>query len=164
MFELDTGLIFWTIISFLILLFLLYKLVFPPLYKLLDQRKKAIEGGLAQAEQAKHEAEDLLRRYQGQLAEAEKKTALMFDEARRKSQVLRDDTLKIAQKEAQTIIESTKSDIDAFRNKAVVSLKEEIAEIIVDVNKRLIGKTLDRSDQLRLVKTSIEELEKNVKG
>ncbi|OGC21522.1 ATP synthase F0 subunit B [candidate division WOR-1 bacterium RIFOXYB2_FULL_42_35] len=163
MFEINTGLIFWTVVSFILLLVLLYRLVFPPLNRILDQRKKAIEGRLEQAETAQKEAEGLLDKYHLQLAEAEKKTAAMFAEARRQTQTFREDSLENAQKEARGIIEKTKEDIEILRRKSMQNLKEDIANIVVDVNRRLIKSELSNKDHLVLVDSSIKELEKNVK-
>jgi len=163
MFEIDTGLIFWTILSFGVLVCLLYWLVFPPLNKVLEQRKRMIEGGLAQAKSAQAQAEGLLQKYQQQLGEAEKRTAVMFDDARQKSDALREETLKKAQKEAFQIIENTKKDIDVYKRRAMQGLKEDIAEIVVQVTKKMIGKSLNTAEHLKLIETSIEELEKDAK-
>jgi len=162
MFEIETGLIFWTIVSFVVLLILLYKLVFPPLNKVLEQRRQTIEGGLAKAAKAQTEARDLLNQYQCKLTEAEEKTSAMFEDARRQTEAFREESLKSARKEAGEIIEKTKNDIEILRRKSMQRLKGDIAEIVVDVNKRLIQKELNDADQLKLVETSIEELEKNV--
>ena len=164
MFEIETSLIFWTVISFGILVFLLYKVVFPPLNKVLEQRRSAIEGRIEQAKKAADAAENLLKKYQNQLNEAERKTAAMFEDAERKSAVLHEEAVKSAQKEARQIIENTKADLEVFQRRALVSLKEEIANIVVEVNRKLIGKELNREDHLKLVEASIEELKKkNVK-
>jgi len=97
------------------------------------------------------------------LAEAEKKTAAMFAEARRQTQTFREDSLENAQKEARGIIEKTKEDIEILRRKSMQNLKEDIANIVVDVNRRLIKSELSNKDHLVLVDSSIKELEKNVK-
>ncbi len=163
MFQIETGLIFWTTLSFIILLALLYKFVFPPLNRVLDQRRRAIEGGLAQAKAAQTEAEGLLSKYRSQLAEAEKKTAEMFEDARRQTQAYRDDVLKNAQTEARGIIEKTADDIDKLKRKSLQGLKEDIADIVVNVNRRLIKKELTGKDHLKLVVSSIRELKENAK-
>jgi F-type H+-transporting ATPase subunit b len=163
MFEIETGLIFWTILSFGLLLILLYKFVFPPLVKVLEQRREAIEGGLKRAEQARTEAEDLLSKYRRQLGEAEQKTAAMFEEAKQQTEAYRDKNLRNARKEAMAVIEKTKDDIDIFRRRSMQRLKKDIADIVVEVNRKLIQKKLTQADHLKLVEASIKELEKNVK-
>jgi F-type H+-transporting ATPase subunit b len=161
MFEAQTGLIFWSAVSFVILLFLLYKIVFPPLNKALEQRRKEIKGGLEQAQNAQEQANQLLKKYQDRLDEAENRTNLMFEDAQRKSQALRDETLKAAEREAVAVIENAKKDIEGLKRKALVSLKEDISTVVVDVTRRLIGKSLGVKDHLKLIESSIEELEKN---
>jgi len=163
MFEVETGLIFWTVISFLILLVLLYKVVFPPIAKVLDQRRQAIEGGLEKAKQAQAEGEGLLAKYHQQMLEAEKKTREILDDAQRKSQFLRDETLRSAQKEAIHILENTKKDIENYKRRSMESLKEEIVAMVVEVSSRLIQKELKAADHIKLIEASIKELDKSVK-
>ncbi|PIS31074.1 ATP synthase F0 subunit B [Candidatus Saganbacteria bacterium CG08_land_8_20_14_0_20_45_16] len=163
MFEINTGMVFWTFVSFFILLFLLYKLVFPPLNKVLEARRQAIEGRLGQAKKAQVEAEGLLAKYRDQLREAEKKTSAIFDEAKQQAQVFREESLKSAQREAKAVIERTKEDIDRFKRQSLTTFKEEIVEVVIEVNRRLIQKELSRDDHKKLVAAAIAELEKNVK-
>lgn len=164
MFDINTGLVFWTALSFLILVALLYKLVFPPLNKVLEQRRTAIEGRIEQARKAQEEAEGLLQKYRVQLSEAEKKTSEMFEDAQRKSAAIRDDGIKSAQKEARQIIENTKKDIDSLKRKSLGELKEEIADLVIEVNRKIIGKSLSKDEHAKLIDASIKELEKNAKS
>lgn len=163
MFEINTGLIFWTALSFIIMVILLYKLVFPPLYRVIDQRRAAIDKRLEEAKKAQSEAEDLLKKYETKLVEAEKTSASIFEDAQRKSQALRDEALKNAQKEAYKIIEDTKKDIDGLKRKALFDLKEDITKVVVDVSGRLIKKNLNVKDHIKLIESSISELDKNAK-
>jgi F-type H+-transporting ATPase subunit b len=163
MFEVETGLIFWTALSFLIMVFLLYKYVFPPLNQVIKQRRAAIEERLEEAKRAQSEAQQLLRKYQDQLIDSEKKTLQMFEEARRQSETVKDEALKRAQKAAFQITEEAKSDIELYKKKAMVDLKKDIADVVVDVTQKLIKKKLTARDQVGLIGASIKELEKNAK-
>lgn len=163
MFEFDAGLISWTALSFGVLVVLLYKLVFPPLNKVLEERKAAIEGRLAEAEKSNLEAGNLLKKYQAQLKEAEEKTMLLFEEAQRKSEVLKEEALVNAQKEAGLIVENTRKDIDVLKRKALIDLKKDITEIVIEVSRKLIKKNLNAADHAELIELGIKELEKNAK-
>ena len=163
MFEIDTGLIFWTALSFVILVALLYKLAFPPLQKILEARRRAIEGGLQQAKNAQEEAQQLLVNYRQQLTDAEVKTSAMFEEAQNRSQAMREEALKNAQKEANRVIESTRKDIEAYKRKALTDLKDDISRIVINVSGRMIKKNLKAEDQKKLIDASIKEMEKNAK-
>ena len=164
MFEIQSGLMFWTALSFIIMVFLLYRLVFPPLQKMLELRRKSIEGRLEDAARAQTEAEALLDKYRQQLSEAEKRSLAIFEEAERRSQTLREDALQAAQKEANQILSNAKGEMEVYRRKALVDLKGDITNVVVDVTRRLIKKELKEGDQIKLVESSIEELEKNAKS
>lgn len=62
----------WQIVNFLILLFILNKLLYKPMLQMLDDRKKSIEDAINSAETAKAEAEALRKEYETRLAEAKK--------------------------------------------------------------------------------------------
>ena len=161
MFNIDTGLIFWTILSFVILLIALYLVVFPPLHKVFEQRRKAIEGKIEMAKKMQLEAEELLKKYREDIALAESRTAVLFEEAERKSAALRDDTLGVARKEALQIIENTKKDIDLYQQKSLISYKANIAQIVVSVVKKLVNKGIDAKEQASLIDEAIGELGNN---
>jgi F-type H+-transporting ATPase subunit b len=162
MFQADTGLMFWTITSFLIMVFLLYKFVFPPLNSVIKQRRVAIEDRIEQAKQVQAEAESLLKKYRDQMMESEKKTLEMLEDARRKSEAVKEESIRRAQKEAFQIIDDTRKDIEHFKKKALADMKNDIADIVVDVSEKLLKKGLDAKDHIKLVESSIKELEKNV--
>lgn len=161
MFNIDTGLIFWTILSFVILLISLYLVVFPPLHKVFEQRRKAIEGKIEMAKKMQADAEELLKKYRDDIAAAESKTAALFEEAERKSSALRDDTMNAARKEAMRIIENTKKDIDLYQQKSLAGYKANIAQIVVSVVKKLVNKSIDAKEQAALIDEAIGELKNN---
>src|SRR5689334_22687527 len=77
------GLMFWTILAFLLALFVLRKFAFGPIQEALDKRRATVNGALDHAEQVRAEAESLLADYKQQLAEARAEADQMRDRARK---------------------------------------------------------------------------------
>jgi F-type H+-transporting ATPase subunit b len=164
MFEIDTGLMFWTVLSFGIMVVLLYLLVFPAMQKMLNQRRDMIEGGIERAKKAQAEAQELLKKYERQLAEADKKVASLLDEAKRSAQVLREATVGAARKEAYAFVENTKKEIEGYKDKTLQEIKHNIASLMVNAAGQLIGKSLQPADQDKLVDEAMAEIGKNEPG
>ncbi|MBI5399963.1 F0F1 ATP synthase subunit B [Candidatus Saganbacteria bacterium] len=159
MFEIETGMIFWTAISFAVLLAMLYRFVFPPLNALFDQRRQSIEGRIADAEKIQALAQGILAEYKEKLAKSEEQAAAIFEDAKQKSQAFRETALHQAQAEANKIMAAASQEIKMFERRAVGELKKEIAAVVVDVSRRLIKKELPADEQAKLVAASIRELE-----
>ena len=164
MFEIDTGLMFWTVLSFGIMVVLLYLLVFPALQQMLNQRRDMIEGGLARAKKAQAEAQELLQKYADQMAEASTQAAALLEEAKRSAQVMREETVSAARKDAYEFAENTKKEIEGYKDKTLQEIKHNIASLMVTAAGRLIGKNLQPTDQDKLVDEAMTEINNSVPG
>lgn len=161
MFEIDTGLMFWTVLSFGILVLLLYLLVFPALQKLLNQRRDMIEGGIEKAKKAQAEAQALLQKYEAQMAEAQTRAAALLDEAKRSAQAMRQETVDAARKDAYELAENAKKEIEGYKDKTLQEIKQDVAALMVNAAGRLIGKSLQPTDQDKLVDEAMAEINKS---
>jgi F-type H+-transporting ATPase subunit b len=161
MFELETGLLFWTDVSFVVLVGLLYFLAFPPLAAMLEKRRQGIVDQLEAAAKTESAAQALHDEYKAKLAKAQESAAEVFESAKQKSQTYHAEAVHRAQAEAQQIIEGAKQDLKMFEHRAITGLKEDIAQVVVEASRRLIGKELAAADQQGLVESAIKDLEVN---
>jgi F-type H+-transporting ATPase subunit b len=83
-----SSLIFWEIVSFGILLFVLYKFAFPGILSVLDEREKKIKDSLDQAERHRSEAERKLKEYEAKLSTAAKEAEGVLAAAKERAQRL----------------------------------------------------------------------------
>jgi F-type H+-transporting ATPase subunit b len=163
MFDIDTSLIFWNVLSFLLLLLALYKLVFPALTKMLEERRTFIDNNLKKAEKLQADAQVLLKQYQDEMVAAEIKTANLLEAAEKQANQKRDETLKAARLDAMRIVENTKNDIAAFEQKTIATFRQQIAEIVSDVSQKIMGKSVKASDNIDLVDDAIKEIQARAK-
>jgi F-type H+-transporting ATPase subunit b len=96
-----TNELIWGAIAFFILLFLMYRTVWPQVNKLYQERRAGIEGRLQQAEKEREEAEQLLQQYRERLAAAEDETQRILEEARANAERVRKDLLAKAENDAE---------------------------------------------------------------
>src|SRR5436309_12120461 len=83
-----SSLIFWEVLSFAILLFVLYKLAFPGILSVLEEREKKIKDSLDQAERHRTEAERTLKEYESKLAASSKEAEGILATAKERAQQL----------------------------------------------------------------------------
>ncbi|GAA3905662.1 F0F1 ATP synthase subunit B [Actinoplanes auranticolor] len=130
------------LIAFGVVLFVLAKFVFPRMEHMFQARVDAIEGGIARAEAAQAEANQLLEQYRAQLAEARTEAARIRDEARADAENIRQDVLAKAREESDRIIASGTSQLAAQRESIVRGLRAEVGTLAVDLAGRIVGESL----------------------
>jgi F-type H+-transporting ATPase subunit b len=146
-------------IAFFILFAFMYKWVIPRVNTLLEERRQKIQGDLESAEQAKSQADQLLADYRQQLAGAREDANRIIEEARRTAEAMRKDLMAKAQEEYQSVVGRAQEEIRAERDRVFQELKTQVGELSLALAGRVVGETLDKTRQLRLVDDYINELE-----
>ena len=146
----------WGTIAFLILVFLMYRTVWPSVDKAFKDRRANIEGKLERAEKDREEAEQLLEQYRRRLREAEDETKRILDEARTNADRVRRELLAKAENGRE--LERARQAIRAERDQAIRQLRNEVGTLAVELATRVVGDSLDRDRQLRLIDEYIDEL------
>ena len=153
-----TNELIWGTIAFLLLLFLMYRTVFPQVNKAFADRRANIEGKLEQAEKEREEAEQLLEQYRRRLRDAEDETQRILEEARANAERVRRDLLAKAETDADRQLERAQQTIRSERDQAIRQLRNEVGALAVELATRVVGDSLDRDRQLRLIDQYIDDL------
>lgn len=148
------------LIMFAILYFVVAKKVVPNIEKAYEERHAAIEGGIAQAENAQAEAEAAKAQYEAQLADARAEAAKIREDARAEGAAIVAEMRQQAQDEATRITESAHKQIEAERQQAAVSLRGEVGRMSTDLAGRIVGHELsDSSSRQSIIDRFLAELE-----
>jgi F-type H+-transporting ATPase subunit b len=150
----------WGIVSFAVLAFFLWKFAGPALNRMLDARQQAVVGGLQEAEQAKQEAQDLLDDYRQQLANAKDEGNRIIEEARQTAETMRDELMAKASSEADEIVAKARGEVIAERERALTEVRQEVADLSIDLAERVVQGSLDREAQRGLINRYLDELER----
>jgi F-type H+-transporting ATPase subunit b len=148
----------WGAIAFFVLLFVVLRLVWPSVDETYRKRSESIEGRLDKAEREKAEADRLLEEYRRRLAAAEEETQRIIEEGRSTAERLRREIRGKAEEEAARELERAREAIRAERDQAMRDLRREVGSLAVELAARVLGNSLDRERQLRLIDQYIEEL------
>jgi F-type H+-transporting ATPase subunit b len=145
-------------IAFLVVFVVLARVAFPRLNEAMKARTSKIQGDLEKAERARNEAESALSRYEEQLREARSESGRIIDETRKTAESMRRDLLAKAEDESRQVVERAQEEIRAERDRAFQELRRQVGEISVELAARVVGESLDRDRQLRLVEGYIDEV------
>ena len=156
------GLIFWTAVVFILLVILLKKFAWKPILTAVDKRNESIENALKAAEKAKEDIENLTADNERILNEAKLERDALLKEAREiKDKVIAEakDKAKI---EAEIILVSAKEQITNEKMAAITELKNQVAELSIEIAEKIIKSELqDLNKQKELVTSAISDKDLN---
>ena len=154
----EWGLIFWTGISFLILLFILGKFAWKPILGAVSSREDGILNALASAENAKLEMQNLHADNERILKEARVERETMLKEARELKSKMITDAKDEAQVQASKMIEQAQAAIQSEKKAAMAELKNHVAGLAIDIAEKVVREELsNKGKQLELVETMLGE-------
>ena len=158
----DVGLLFWTVISFFVLLFLLKKFAWKPIVGTVNDREKSIREALASAEKARLEMQNLQADNERILKEARTERETMLKEAREIKTKMIADAKEEAQTQANKMIEQAQVAIASEKKSAMVQLKNHVVDLSVDIAEKMVKEELSNKDkQLKLVENMLGEAKLN---
>jgi F-type H+-transporting ATPase subunit b len=157
--------IIWSIIPFALVLLLFWRVILPRLQTVLDERSKAIEGGIEDAQSAQKEAQEALEKYTKLLADARDEAADIRDEARSEGQKILAEMKQQAQAEADRIAQNAQTQIEAERQAALVSLRKEVGSLALDLAGAVVRDQLGTDKKAKAVVDSmLADLDSAEKG
>ena len=148
------------LVAFGILYWIFATKVAPKMEAMYEERAAAIEGGMAQAEEAQAEARDALEKYNAQLAGARTEANGLREAAREQGASIVAEMRSQAQAEAARITEAAKRQVEAERQQAVVQLRQEVGTLSTSLASKIVGESLeDEVRQRGVVDRFLAELE-----
>jgi F-type H+-transporting ATPase subunit b len=152
------GTVIVELITFLLMLAILARYVYPEIVRLAEARQRAIAEQLKEAEQSRAEAEERLKEAEAKLADARKTAQNVLDAANKSGEQLRQELRQKAQEESKRTVDAARKEIEAERDEAVRSVRREVAELVVAATEKVIGETLDDDKQRKLIDRAIAEV------
>lgn len=152
------SLIFWSVLTFIILLVLLKKFAWKPILSAIEGREKFINDALQAADQAKKQIENLKADNEKLLAEAKaERDSLLKDALQVKEQML-SQAKDEASKQAEKMLQQAKEAIDNEKKVAIAQLKNQVALWSVDIAEKLVRKELsDKPKQEQLISEMLKD-------
>ena len=154
----DPGLYFWTIIIFLVLVFLLMKFAWKPLLAMLEKRENNIRQSLLDAEKARDELANVKEDTERLLNEARTESQEIVAAGKKTADRMKDEIIDIAQSKSNALLADAKKQIDLEKDRAIADVKAEVVNLSMEVAEKLIKKNLTKEDNLKLINESLSTI------
>ena len=152
------GTVIVELITFLAMLAILARYVYPEVVKVAEARQRAIVQQLKDAEQARADAEERLKEAEVKLNEARKTAQNVIDAAGKSGEQLRQELKEKAEEESKRLLAAARKEIDAERDQAIRAVRTEVADLVVSATEKVIGETLDDQKHKVLIERAIQEV------
>ncbi len=159
--SIDPDLAIVTAIIFLLLLLVLTKFAWRPIISGLDKREHHVAQQLDEAERRNREAEEMLQKYQAQLAQASGDVKQMLEDARRSAESHREQELARTQEAVKRERERAVAEIDAAKNRALQEVAGKAADSAISLAGRIVRRELKKDDHVALVTEAINQFPAN---
>jgi F-type H+-transporting ATPase subunit b len=155
----NVGLMIWTIVVFVISLFILRRWVFPLIGQALDKRAQTIEGDIDAAAELRESADKLLGEYRERLKEARAQSEEIVQRARQTADSHEHEARERGQEILAEAAKRAEREIEAATKRALDDIRREVADLTILATEKVTKKTLDGADQRRLVEEALGELD-----
>jgi F-type H+-transporting ATPase subunit b len=157
--QVTPGLMIWTIVCFLVVLFVLKRYAFGPIQNTIDTRRKRIEDTIAEADHAREEAKRLLEEHRQLIGQAKSQSEDILAEARRVADAQRERVRSETEEDRQRRLEETRRQIEQATHQALGQIRDEVGKLSVAAAEKITRKSLDDKDQQRLIDEALAEID-----
>lgn len=157
------SLLFWSVISFGILLFLLKRFALPGILEMLDAREKKIKDSLDQAERLKQEAQQLLNQYDAKLKSVHDEARLILEAARKQVQQQLEENEQRVEQETQRMLAEARSEIQREQQKVLREVQRAAVDLTLLAAEKVLSRSLTDADHRRLIDEAVQEITQQAK-
>lgn len=146
------------VIAFIAMILILGRWVYPRVMAAAEGRQRLISEQLAAAERSRQEAEERLREAEERLREARQQAAEIIEGAGRSGEQLRAELRARAEEDTRRIMENARREIEGERQKAIDSVRGEVADLVVAATEKVVGESLDDERHRKLIADAIAQV------
>lgn len=154
----DSGLLFWMLLSFGIVLFVLIRYGFPVILKAIEDRQAYIDQSLEAAKKAEHRLEAVNLDAKAIISKAEKERATILANAEQAASKIVNNAKDSAKTEVQQIISRANAEANELKQRAVSEVSKQIVGISVRIAEKVVGEKLGNEEsQLQFINRLLQE-------
>jgi F-type H+-transporting ATPase subunit b len=154
----EPGLVIWTVVTFLFLVFILKKLAWGPLIKAIEDREARIKGDLDSARASREAAQKAQSEIEAQMAGLDARGRLIIDEASSRAEALRLKIQKEAELQAQKIKEKTIEELGREKERLSLELRQEVAGLSILAAEKILRESANENVQKKTVDSFLADL------
>jgi F-type H+-transporting ATPase subunit b len=155
----NLGLMIWTLLVFLIVMYVLSKVAFPKIQEALDKRANAIRDSIESAEKTRQEADQILEEYRARLREAREQADDIVARARKAAESTTAQATQEGREKREELLAAARRDIEAETRRSLERIRKEVADLTVLTTEKVTRKSLSGDDQKRLIDEALSEVD-----
>ena len=159
MLNIDPGLMLWTLITFAIAMFILWKYAFGPLQRIIDERRARVRESLEAAEETRAEAQRLLADYKESLARVRGEAEDILERARKAGEANKSEILAAAKEQSDRRVEQARQQIERDTRTALREIKTQVADLALMAAEKVTTKSLTDADHQRLIEEALKDID-----
>lgn len=152
------GLMFWTLLVFIVLVFILGRYAFKPLLAAVEAREQSLQRALDEARKDREEAAKLLEDHRRQLDAARGEAQRFIAEGRVTAEKMKAEMLEATRTQQQELMERAKRDIEQEKTRAIAELRREAVDLAIAGASKVIEKNLDSGANRQLVESFLSSI------
>ena len=153
------GLMIWTLLLFLITMWVLARFAFPRIGEALEKRANAIRENIEASEKQREEADNLLDEYRHRLTEAREQAEDIVARARKAAEAAEAQASSEGKAKREELVAAARKDIETETRRSLERIRKEVADLTVLATEKVTRKALDEDDQKRLVEEALAEVD-----
>ena len=156
--SLNGGLMFWTFVTFVIVLIILGKLVFPKITAAVEAREKALEEAIEGAKRDREAAAQALAEQQRQIEAARNEAQRIIVEGRQTGEKVRAQMIEDTHAQQQQMLERARREIEQEKERAIAEMRREAVELAIAGASKVIEKNLDDQSNREIVESFLSSI------
>ncbi len=141
------GLVFWTLIAFILVFIILRKFAWKPILLSLKERETSIADSLATAQKVRTEMAELKSENEILLGQAREERARMMKEAKETGDKMISDAKEKARREFERIVSEAQAAINQQKNAALIDVKNQMGKLVIEVSEKVLRRELSQKQQ-----------------
>lgn len=162
MFTFEPGVALWSLLSFILVLFIVQRFIYPPIRKALDERKNSIEFALEDSKKKQEDAKSMFAEAEEKLRHVKSEAHKIISEAQEKAHQLEKDYEQKALAKYRELLKNKEAELHKMEEKFYASAESDIAQIVIKACQKILKFDLTQKQQDTVVQKRISEL-KNIK-
>jgi len=156
--RVDPGLLLWTIITFVVMMLILWKVAWRPIVDAMDARAEKVRFEIDNAERTRQEAEKLLSQHKAMMDNAKNEASQIIAKGREEAEKMKNEILERASNDSRAIAERAKKEIELAKDKALADIKTEVVLLSTGIASKIISKNIKPEDQKALVEEALNKM------
>lgn len=158
MIDINPGILFVQIITFLIALFIVWKIAWGPLIAMMKKREDDIRADIEKAKTERESAEVLKQKYETELAQTQAEAQRRIIQAAEEGDKQKKELIRAANTEADKILADARQELLGEKKRLMQELRADVADLAVQISEKLMREKLDKTAKDKALKEAIGDI------